>query len=56
VDWLFYLTNPPVRIELGFDEVTLASFQRAFCFTVKVFPAINIVPTRAWPLLLTDTE
>ena len=23
---------------------------------MKVFPAINIVPTRAWPLLLTDTE
>jgi hypothetical protein len=42
---------------LRFDYLAkLVSFQRGFCFTVKVFPAISIVPTRARLVLLTDTE
>jgi hypothetical protein len=31
-------------------------YQRGFCFTVNVFPANSIVPTRASLLLLADTE
>jgi hypothetical protein len=38
------------------DKATLAVLQCGFSFTVKVFPAINMVPVREEPLLLTDTE
>jgi hypothetical protein len=37
-------------------KVSPAGFQRGFCFTVKVFPAISIVPTRARLVLLAETE
>jgi hypothetical protein len=48
----------PVFVHL-FDPTnapTCQESQRAFCFTVKVFPAISMVPMRASLLLLTDTE